>query len=51
MKNKKLLELVQPKEYTSKIKLYTNKCEFDVKRVGSEVNSSYLCKVIKITEK
>lgn len=26
----------------------TNKCEFSVKRVGSEVDSSYLCRVIKI---
>lgn len=50
MRNKKLLELVQPKEYTSKIKLYTNKCEFNVKRVGSVLENPYLCRVIKIFE-
>lgn len=50
MRNKKLLGLVQPKEYTSKIKLYTNKCEFNVKRVGSNLEVPYLCRVIKIEE-
>lgn len=44
MKNKKLLGLVQPKEYTSKIKLYTNKCEFSVKVVSRDENNNYICR-------
>lgn len=33
----KLISMLQPKEYKSKIKLYCNKCEFNLDRSGEIV--------------
>ena len=44
-KEEKLLSLLQPKDYKSKIKLFCNKCEFKVNKFGSVNNSSYLRRV------
>lgn len=48
-KEEKLLSLLQPKDYKSKIKLYCNKCEFSINKFGSVKKNSYLCRV-KIIE-
>ena len=52
-KEQKLLELLQPKEYKSKIKLYCQDSNFEIKKykdsLGSLENKSYICR-IKITE-
>ena len=52
-KEQKLLELVQPKDYKSKIKLYCRDSNFEVKKhsdsFGNLENKLYICR-IKITE-
>lgn len=45
-----LLSLLQPKEYKSKIKLYTRNCEFSLKRFGQMEIKQYISQ-INITEK
>lgn len=51
-KEEKLLSLLQPKDYKSKIKLYCNpyKIQNLVKKVGNVVEKDYICKIIKIEE-
>ena len=49
-KEQKLLELLQPKDYKSKIKLYCRNCKFEVKKFGSLENKSYYRKIIEIKE-
>ena len=49
-REQKLLELVQPKDYKSKIKLYCRDSNFEVKRFGQLENKSYICKRIEIKE-
>ena len=49
-KEQKLLELVQPKDYKSKIKLYCRDSNFEVKKFGQLENKSYICKRIEIKE-
>ena len=44
-KEEKLLSLLQPKDYKSKIKLYCNKCEFKVNTFGNVRNNHYLCRI------
>ena len=50
----KLLELLQPKDYKSKIKLYCQDSNFEIKKykdsLGSLKNKSYICKRIEIKE-
>lgn len=50
-KTEKLLQLLQPKEYVSKIKLYCleKKVENLAQKFGSIINKPYVCK-IKIIE-
>jgi hypothetical protein len=45
----KLLSLLQPKNYNSKIKLFCNKCKFEVNKFADVKKESYICRV-KIEE-
>ena len=50
-----LVELLQPKDYKSKIKLFCREKEFKIEKFGNLNNNSYICKrgtspQIKITE-
>ena len=54
-KEEKLISLLQPKDYKSKIKLYCSDSEFSVQKFARLKNNNYLCKrgtspQIKITE-
>ena len=54
-KEEKLISLLQPKDYKSKIKLYCSDSEFSVQKFAQVKNNNYLCKrgtspQIKITE-
>ena len=54
-REQKLLELLQPKEYKSKIKLYCRDSNFEIEKhkdsLGSLDNKSYIApKIIKIEE-
>jgi len=53
-KEEKLLSLLPPKSYVSKIKLYCPFSEFKVNKYSNILaqleNKSYTCKVIKIEE-
>ena len=40
----KLISLLQPKDYKSKIKLYCSNNEFSIKKFGNLNNNSYICK-------
>ena len=47
-----LVELLQPKDYKSKIKLFCREKEFKIEKFGNLNNNSYICrkKQIKIEE-
>lgn len=49
-REQKLLELIQPKGYVSKIKLYCHDCKFSVQKFGNAIDNSYIYKQIKIIE-
>ncbi len=46
----KLLTLLQPKDYVSKIKLYCRDCKFNVQKFGQLNINSYIAKQIEIKE-
>lgn len=50
-KEEKLLELVQPKDYVSKIKLYCHNSKLEVVKFGSLENREYICRRIKIEDR
>ena len=50
-KEEKLISLLQPKDYKSKIKLYCSDSEFSVQKFVQLKNKDYICKrIIKIEE-
>lgn len=51
-KEEKLISLLQPKDYKSKIKLYCNDSEFSIQKFVQLKNNHYICreKQIKIEE-
>ncbi len=54
-KEEKLISLLQPKDYKSKIKLFCREKEFKIEKFAQVKNNSYICKrgtspQIKITE-
>jgi len=44
-REQKLLNLLQPKEYKSKIKLYCRDNEFKIKKFGDLKNIPYICRI------
>lgn len=50
-KEEKLINLLQPKDYKSKIKLYCSDNEFSVQKFAQLKENQYICKrIIKIEE-
>ena len=43
-KEEKLISLLQPKDYKSKIKLYCNDSEFSIQKFAQVKNNNYICK-------
>lgn len=46
----KLTQLLQPKEYRSKIKLFCREKEYKIEKLAKVENKRYLCGVITIKE-
>lgn len=44
-REEKLISMLQPKEYESKIKLYCNMCQFNIKKFAQLENNKYLRRI------
>lgn len=50
-REEKLISLLQPKDYKSKIKLYCNNSEFSIQKFAQLKDNQYICRgIIKIEE-